>query len=278
MESESFVEGILTSSLARWSESLGEIYSVVSMSPDKFRGGAVYSIVTDINSALQATGFALLVLFFVAGVMKSCASFAELKRPEAAIRLFVRFALAKAAVTYGTELLDAIGDIVRGVCESLMEGALSPSALELPGEISEAVSDCSFLESIPLWAVSLLGALVIWILSLTLILTVYGRFFRLYMYTALAPLPLAAFAGEPTAFIGLSFIKSYAGVCMEGAVIILSCLIFSAFAATPPKLDAGAGPAVMVWKYLGETIFNMLILCGCIRMSDAVTRQMTALG
>lgn len=31
-----------------------------------------------------------------------------------------------------------------------------------------------------------------------IILTVYGRFFKLYMYTAIAPIPLSTFAGRPT--------------------------------------------------------------------------------
>ena len=60
----------------------------------------------------------------------------------------------------------------------------------------EAIEEVGFLMSIPLWVVSMLGALLIIVLSFVLILTVYGRFFRLYMYTALSPLPLASFAGE----------------------------------------------------------------------------------
>ena len=53
---------------------------------------------TGIYGALQAIGYGLLVLFFAAGVVKTCGSFAEVRRPEQALKLFVRFALAKAAV------------------------------------------------------------------------------------------------------------------------------------------------------------------------------------
>ena len=52
-----------------------------------------------------------------------------------------------------------------------------------------------------------------------MIMTVYGRFFKLYLYTAIAPVPLSAFAGEPSQNIGKSFIKSYAAVCLEGAIL-----------------------------------------------------------
>ena len=61
-------------------------------------------------------------------------------------------------------------------------------------------------------------SLFITVLSFIIILTVYGRFFRLYLYTAIAPVPLATFAGQPTQSIGASFLKSYAGVCLEGAI------------------------------------------------------------
>ncbi|MBQ9460380.1 MAG: hypothetical protein IJU51_00465, partial [Clostridia bacterium] len=107
---------------------------------------------------------------------------------------------------------------------------------------------------------------------------VYGRFFKLYMYTALAPIPLSSFAGEGTSQVGKSFIKSYIGVCLEGAVVILACLIFSAYAgASAPAPDSGLTTVTMVWKYLGEVIFNMLVLVGLIKGADNIIRSMLGL-
>lgn len=102
----------------------------------------------------------------------------------------------------------------------------------------------------------------------------YGRFFKMYMYTALAPVPLSAFAGEPTQNIGKSFLKSYASVCLEGAIIVLACIIFSVFASSPPAVDPNAAPASMVWSYIGELIFNMLILVGAVKMADRLVKEM----
>ena len=107
-----------------------------------------------------------------------------------------------------------------------------------------------------------------------MIMTVYGRFFKLYLYTAIAPVPLSAFAGEPTQSIGISFIKSYAAVCLEGAIIVLACIIFSLFA---PVVDSNAAAVSMVWSYVGELVFNMLILVGTIKMADRVVREMMGL-
>ena len=89
-----------------------------------------------------------------------------------------------------------------------------------------------------------------------MILTVYGRMFSLWMYAAIAPIPLSTFAGEPTSSVGKNFIRSYAGVCLQGVVIALSCIIFSAISSSPPAVDTGASVVTAVWTYVGELAFN----------------------
>ncbi|MBQ6428543.1 MAG: hypothetical protein IJK03_07180 [Oscillospiraceae bacterium] len=262
-----------------WNDKLGEIWTLMTQSPQEFKGGAIWGVISTIHGTLQAIGYALLVLFFVVGVMKTCGNIAEMKRPELALKLFIRFGLAQGVITYGMELMLALLEIVQGIISNIMStvGFGTPSATTLPDEIITAIEDCSFFESIPLWAVTLIGGLFIWVLSFVLILSVYGRFFRLYMYTAIAPIPLSSFAGEPSQNIGKSFLKSYAAVCLEGAIIVLACIIFSVFAASPPVVDTAAAPVTMVWSYVGELIFNMLVLVGCVRMADRITKEMLGL-
>ena len=269
----------LQHALNTWNDKLSEIWMLLTQSPQQFKGGGIWSVITTIHGGLQAIGYALLVLFFVVGVMKTCGSFTELKRPELAIKMFIRFGLAQGAITYGMELMLAVLEIVQGVISTIMNtaGFGAPQATVLPQEIITAIEDCGFFESIPLWAVTLIGGLFIWVLSFVMILSVYGRFFRLYMYTAIAPVPLASFAGEPSQNIGKSFVKSYAAVCLEGAIIVLACIIFSVFAASPPVVDTSAAPVTMVWSYVGELIFNMLVLVGCVRMADRLVREMMGL-
>ena len=277
--SESWIVQNLENALNMWNGKLSEIWQLISLSPSQFKGGAIWAMVLNIHGALQAIGYALLVLFFTMGVMKTCGAFAELKKPEQAVKLFIRFAIAKAVISYGMDLMLALMNIVQGVTSTIMNtsGFGTPQTTTLPSEIVTAVEACSFFESIPLWAVTLIGSLFIWILSFVMILTVYGRFFRLYMYTAIAPIPLSSFAGEPTQSIGISFLKSYAAVCLEGAVIVIACIIFSVFASSPPVIDTSAAAASMIWSYIGELIFNMLVLVGTIKMSDRVVREMMGL-
>ena len=277
--SDNWVVQNLENALNTWNEKLAEIWQLITMSPQDFKGGSIWNVMLGVHGAVKAIGIALLVLFFVMGVMKTCGSFAEVKRPEQALKLFIRFAIAKGVVTYGLELMMALFQIVQGVISTIMgaAGFSAPQNAILPPEIITAVEECGFFESIPLWAVTLIGSLFITVLSFVMIMTVYGRFFRMYLYTAIAPVPLATFAGEPSQSVGISFIKSYAAVCLEGAIIVLACIIFAVFAATPPVVDTDAAAVSMVWSYVGELIFNMLVLVGAVKMSDRVVREMMGL-
>ena len=233
--SDNWIVQNLENALETWNEKLAEIWQLITQSPEQFKGGTIWNVIVGIHGAVQAIGLALLVLFFVVGVMKTCGS-----------------------------IMNAAGF---GVAQETV----------LPAEIVTAVEDCGFFESIPLWAVTLIGGLFITVLSFIMIMTVYGRFFKLYLYTAIAPVPLSAFAGEPSQNIGKSFIKSYAAVCLEGAIIVLACIIFSLFASSPPVVDPDAAAVTQVWSYVGELIFNMLVLVGAVKMADRVVREMMGL-
>jgi hypothetical protein len=270
----------IANALNTWNEKLAEIWSLITQSPTTFKGGGIWDVIVNIHGALQAIGYALLVLFFVMGVVRTAGSFTEIKRPEHAFKMFIRFVIAKAVISYGLELMMALFRIVQGVMSTIISssGLGTQINITVPDEMVTAVNDLGFLESIPIWAVSLLGSLFIIILSFIMIMSVYGRFFRLYMYTAIAPIPLASLAGQPTQNIGISFLKSYAAVCLEGAVIVLACVIFSVFAASPPAVDPSAGASTAVWTYLGELIFNLLVLTGAVKMADRVVKEMLGLG
>lgn len=258
---DSWIVDNLNAALNTWNGKLAEIWQLLTESPQTFRGGQVWSVMVGIHGALQAIGYGLLVLFFAIGVVKTCGSFVEVKRPEHALKLFIRFALAKAAVTYGLELMQAVFSIVQGTVSTVItqSGTSGMNSTTLPQELVDAINDVGFWDSIPLWAVTLIGGLLITVLSFVMILTVYGRMFSLWMYAAIAPIPLAAFAGEPTANVGKNFIRSYAGVCLQGLVIALSCVIFSALAASPPSVDTSASVVTAVWTYGEKDILKKAV-------------------
>ena len=278
--SDNWIVGNLQSAFHTWNDKLAEIWALITVTPQEFRGGGIWTAIVNINDRLQAVGYGLLVLFFAMGIFQSAASFRDFQRPEFAVRHFIRFILAKTAIGYGMELMLAIFNICGGIVQSIIGGVggMAAAAVSVPQEMVDTIESIGFLESIPLWLVTVLGSLFITILSFILIMTVYGRFFRLYMFTALAPLPLSSFAGEGTSFIGKTFIKSYTGVCLEGAVIVLACLIYTAFiSGSAPVLDTSLSAVTMSWQYVGETIFNMIVLVGLVKGAERIVKEMFGL-
>lgn len=277
---DNWIIGTLENALSTWNEKLTEIWSLIAQSPATFKGGTIWGVIQTISNSLVGIGYGLLVLFFAMGVFQSAASFRELQRPEFALRHFIRFIGAKVAVGYAMDIMLAVFSICNGIAHKTMSGigGAVTAAAALPQEIADTVNALGFLDAIPLWLVALLGSMIITVLSFILVLTVYGRFFRLYMYTALAPVPLSTFAGEGTSHHGKAFLKSYVGVCAEGAVIILACLIYSAFIGTSyPAVDVTLDGVTMVWQYIGEVIFNMLVLTGLVKGASHLVREMFGL-
>ena len=259
---------------------LDKMWAILTTSPESFKGGTIWSIITTINGVLGSIGTALLVLFFTIGVIKTCGSFAELRKPETAVKVFIRFAIAKALIDNGLDLLVDFVTIVQGVISKITASSSIGTALEftIPSEVQSTFEGIGILDgAIPIWAVCFIAHLAFIVIGIVLLLTVYGRFFRIYMYTAIAPIPLSTMAGQPTESIAKSFLKSYAGVCMQGVVIVLACIIFTAYAASMPEIDTTAEPLAMVWRYVSEVIFNMLVLLGLVKGSDRIIHDMMGL-
>lgn len=182
--SDNWIVQNLNSALSTWSEKMAELWTLLTENPATFKGGGIWRIMVNINDALTAIAYGLLVLFFAAGIIKTCGSFTDLKKPEHVLKAFIRFALAQGAITYGMELMQALFSIVQGIVTTVMSGSsMAGSVTELPTEIVDKIESVGMLESIPLWIVTLLGSLLITVLSFVMILTVYGRMFKnLYVY------------------------------------------------------------------------------------------------
>lgn len=273
--SGNWIIDILNYTLNFWSDAMQTIWTLLITSPQNIRGGAVWSAIANIQGGLKAIAYALLVLFFIVGVVKTTTNFSEIKRPEVALKLFIRFAIAKAVVGYSMDILTSIFKIGHGILNNISghAGGVLTTSITLPDAIAQEINQCSFLDSIPLWIVALIGALLVTVLSFVMILTVYSRIFKIFMYTAVAPIPLASFAGEGTSQVGRQFLKSYAGVCLQGVVIILACIVYSVLTENPP-INTNGDATTVVWAFLFQLIFNFLVLVGAVKMSDRVVKEM----
>lgn len=273
----SWVVDNLQKAFSTWNDRMEELWGLLTQSPETFKDGAIWNAMVGINGTLQAIGYGLLVLFFAINLFRSAASFRDFQRPEYALRQLIQFVLAKTAITYGLEFLTKIFAICNGIVASAAGsiGGVEGASITMPDEIINAINDVSFWHSIPLWLITLMGTFFITVLAFIMIFTVYGRFFKLYMYAALSPIALSSFVGSSTSFIGKSFLKSYIGVCMEGAVIVLACIIFTAFASSgAPPIAEDVSVVTQVWTYLAETVFNLLILVGLTKTADRIVKEM----
>lgn len=272
------VEATLNFALGFWNFIFQLVGTLLGTSPEEFGKDGIWQVVTNINGSLQAIGLALLPIFFMFGMAKAGASYVEFKRPEAIGKAVVRFAVSWAVVVFGMDLLMYIWGICQGVIQRIIASSGSSGAeLTIPQELQQALSRASWFDSILLWILAAIGTIVIMVLSIIVILSVFGRFFRIYLYIALAPIPLASFAGEPTQRTGISFIRGFAAHCLEGAIIILACIIFSLFSGTSIFGIDTSNVWAATLSYLGSTILNMMILVTIVKMADRVTREMLGL-
>lgn len=266
-----WADDMLNSALQSWSEKQQEMWSLLTGSLTGYNGGGIWSIIENVFGVLQGIGYALITIFFFMGMIKTYSSYLEVKRPEQGVKILVRFVVAKALVTYADDLMSAIFDIVRGVIAEVAEaGNMRVSNLSVPDNVTEAISDAGLIEGLEIWVVALIGSLVITVLSWIILLTIYGRLFKLFCYYAVAPLALSTASGEPTQHIATAYIKSFAGVALEGLVIVIACIIYNGFVSTSDPTGDGM---TLVWNYLLNVIFNMLVLVGTISAADQMVQR-----
>lgn len=139
--SDNWVVENLQNALNTWNGKLSEIWNLITQTPETFKGGTIWEIIVNINGAIQAIGLALLVLFFLFGIVKTCSSFAEVKKPEQVLKLFIRFILTKTVVTYGLDLMLALFKITQGIVQAIMQsvGVGGASQSVLPTEMIQAI-------------------------------------------------------------------------------------------------------------------------------------------
>ena len=97
------------------------------------------------------------------------------------------------------------------------------------------------------------------------------------LYTAIAPVPLSTFGGEPSQNVGKSFIKSYAAVCLEGRSSCWPALSSRCLRPHPLRLTPTRRQSPRFGAMWASLLFNMLVLVGAVKMADRVVREMMGL-
>jgi hypothetical protein len=257
-----------------WDFILQTVTGVLTASPDAHFPGA-WAIIESVNGAFQAIGYGLLMLFFVMSFLKGAISFQEFKRPETFVRYIVQLMLAMTVISHGMEIVVGIFSFGTALVSAVASAGNLDSTSAIPADVSAAIDGAGFFGSIGLFIVALLGVLIIIVVSITILLQVYGRFFKIYIYAAISPIALAGFGGSETSFMGKAFLKNFAAVCLEGAVIMIACAIWKAVA-TDPKLalftSGSTDPTTIVFQYLVGVSFTMILLAGTIKLASSIPK------
>lgn len=263
---------LLQSALDAWSAKYGEIVNILTTSPKDFQGGAIWEIVSNILAVLQGIGVSLLIIFFFYGLIKSGIDYRDVFRnPKNIIFTFFRFVIAEFFVVYSLEILLYILQIIQEIMAKI-QTTTEIITFSVPENIKTALEEADWWASLGAWAMSIIATIIIYLLSMIIIILVYGRFFKIFLLTAIAPIPLACYASEQTESIGNNFMKSYIGECLRGVIIIVACLIFSAFAVSPATSDATSAGA-MILGYVFSVSMQMLILVIMIKGSDRIVKE-----
>lgn len=266
----------LQSALNNWNANYGEIFNILTTSPEDFQGGVIWGIVSNILTVLQGIGVSLLIIFFFYGLIKSGIDYRDVFRnPKNAVFIFLRVLIANFFIVHSLDILLFALQIIQGIM-AIIQTTTTAITFTVPGNIKTALESADFWASIGALITSLIACGVVWALSLIIMILVYGRFFKIFLLTAIAPLPLAGYASEQTESIGNNFMKSYIGECLRGVIIIVACLIFSAFAVSPTTSSATTAGA-MVLDYVFDVAMQMLILVIMIKGSDRMVKEFFSL-
>lgn len=266
--------------------------AILDTAPANFGGGLVWDVVEQINMGIQGIAYGLLILFFLMTFFKTTSNFKDLSVQQI-IGWIVRFLIVKFLIDYGIEILNFAINISMGINDKIFGIASDFQFSGIPQEVLDAVANMeqaqwwerlgAFFQLIPMNFIALLGNLVMWFVGIMLVITVYLRFFRVFIYSALAPIALSTFGSPETSQTGKHFLKAYAAVCLEICVIALAMVLFAAMASSSafifPSWEAGNTNANFTFwntliNYLFQIIIQSVLLATVVSSANRFIREM----
>lgn len=289
------------------------LYDILIINPVTYREGTVWQVVDTIYTSLLGASISLCVIFFYIGIIQDSAELILHRRWEVIVWDIIKFSMMAGLIIYGRYLLLIIFSIGKELVDAVVlksgTNLMETTAwIEMPDKIVNATNGLSTTTGIVFWVVTLIAALFVMVSCFSIMLTVYGRLFKIYLHIAISPPFIACSAGKATMHWCMNFVKSFIVVCIEGVVIVAVCLIFSAFAngfdinnpmetniveeeelpEEPPSAEdiveewsesignsdeIKAENAEIVWTYLGETLFLFVLMAGTIKGTDDMMKR-----
>ena len=224
----------LSAALSFFSAMMKTLYEVLTINPFTYKGGAVWSATEGIYDALCGSALSLLVIFFMMGLFTEIKEAIVHQRTGGFYYMFIILGFVVAIVLSGKYLLALAFWIGKELIDKVVirsgVNIIDISWVEVPDAVVNLTNGLSMKDGIVFWVVTLVAALIIMVSTFTILLTVYGRLFNIYLHLAMAPLAFSCITSRKLQIHLEAYIKSFVGVLLEGVVIITTCIIFSAFA------------------------------------------------
>jgi MFS family permease len=300
----------LQASIAFFDARMSQLYDVLMLDPISYQNGTIWTTVSKIYDALMGPAVSILIIGFYIALIHDSGEFIKTRHFGSVGWTFILLYITASLLLGGKYILLLIfwcfKEILQTVTGPNGTNFLDLSWVELPKQVKLATSGLGATKATLFFIVVLIFALVIMVCSFTIIMVVYGRLFNIYLHLAVAPLALACGAAGPFRSTFVSYLKSFVGVCLQGVVIVIVCMVFSAFAnnfdfntvqtsdqqivelkedMTEEELKAWweqwgmdnkeleAKKAEVLWTYLSQMLFLYLIMAGMIKGADNFIHQ-----
>ena len=274
---------LINSALSLWGTAVYKIFGILQKNPSEFSESG-WNTVVALCDSLKYIATALLVLFFGVSVLKQITNIQEMRRPETVFRLIFKFVIAKTMIIYSTDILMAIAKIGVGIVKKItsfynmeLNNYTMASFLADYNVLEGDVLCAKWYEDVPIGIIAIIGFVIIVILSIIALITVYGRLFKLFVWAALAPIPLSSIAGESTASVGWQYLKGFIAICFEGAVIAVAIVMFVVLSPDIKFNMLWHGTVAHFGASVVIIIFRMLLMLGIIKTSNSIVKEMTGL-
>lgn len=300
----------LQASIAFFDAWMSQLYDVLMLDPISYQNGAIWATVSKIYDALMGSAVSILTIGFYVALIHDSGEFIKTRHFGSVVWTFILLCITASLLLGGKYILLLIfwcfKEILQAVTGPNGTNFLDLSWVELPKQVKLATSGLGATKATLFFIVVLIFALVIMVCSFTIIMVVYGRLFNIYLHLAVAPLALACGAAGPLRGTFASYLRSFVGVCLQGVVIVIVCMVFSAFAnnfdfntvqtsdqqivelkedMTEEEFQAWweqwgmdnkeleAKKAEVLWTYLSQMLFLYLIMAGMIKGADNFIHQ-----
>lgn len=259
-----------------WNSYYSKTTGLLTKNPAHMFNGVWSNVVIEAENTTKAVGMALLVCFFFIGLARSYVDLQELRRPEKIFGIFLRYALSVVVVGNFHKILVNIENIIRYTSVSIVNSiGTADASVQIPEALIDKINELSTLQSIMIFIVIVVLGLGIVIEGIFIYIIVLTRFFKVYMYFIVAPIPLSSIAAENTAHIAKSFIKNFIAVCLQGLTIGIACMLFSgimSFMGTP-DISSSDSAMSMVLGWLVETLAMLTVFAVVVKAADSLAKD-----